>query len=251
MGIAFDHESHAREGLVHCLTPYSNDVYLWEGPETPPPTLVYGEVLLERFMDRIYVPVPIEALTPEQISLVNALRRTLVLRDEVSGANQMVKRLFAGVIESEGVHDLLEWGCGYTSMEASIPASVSLSCVDQDPQVVKWQSARGCRCYHTSQALPRANFDVIVSVFVFQFHIATAHVASMAAALRPAGFVLANVYRRDDASRSALRAEFERQEFAVVSLDDPMGLCTRHEYWAMSQGRSPADLATLLRRAHG
>ncbi len=233
---------------VHKITPYSNDVYLWEGGGTPPPTLVYGGIALHRFMDRIYVPGPTEALSPEQITLVNALRRTLMLRDEVDQANAIVTQMFAGVIRSEDAHDVLEWGCGYNSIDAELPPTVSFSCVDLDPQVVKWQSALGLRCYHTSQPPLRASVDAIVSIFVFHFHVAGAHVQAMASALRPTGFLLANVYRRDDASRAALRAEFERQGLTVVSRDDPLALCARHEYWAMSRTRPPHDLAALLRR---
>jgi hypothetical protein len=234
------------EELLHNITPYSHEIFLWEGGGTPPPNLVYGELTLERFMDRIYVPVPIESLSPQQITLVNALRRTLMLRDEVGQASAMVTKVFADVITSEGAQDVLEWGCGYRSIEIAIPPTVSFSCVDLDPQVVKWQSARGCRCYHTSEPLSPAQYDAIVSIFVFHFHIAPAHVQSMASALRPTGFLLANVYRRGRTSRAALRAEFERAGLTVVSRDDPLGLCARHEYWAMSRTRSFADLAALL-----
>jgi SAM-dependent methyltransferase len=200
-------------------------------------------------MDRIYLPVPTEALAPEQITLVNALRRTLMLRDEVGHANAIVTRMFANVIKSEGARDVLEWGCGYSSIEADLPPNVSLSCVDLDPQVVKWQSARGIRCHHTSQPLIRASFDAIVSIFVFHFRIADSHVRSIAGALRPTGFLLANIYRRDDASRATLRTQFERQDLTVISRDDPLGLCARHEFWAMSRTRTPNELADLLRLA--
>jgi hypothetical protein len=120
------------------------------------------------------------------------------------------------VITSEQAQDVLEWGCGYRSIELAIPPTVSFSCVDLDPQVVKWQSARGCRCYHTSEPLPPAQYDAMVSIFVFHFHIAP--------------------------------AEFERAGLTVVSRDDPLALCARHEYWAMSRTRSFADLAALLAR---
>lgn len=49
--------------------------------------------------------------------------------------------------------------------------------------------------------------------------------------LRPGGFILANVYRRQAGSRQVLREAFEQRGLRVVAVPDPSGCCDGNEFW--------------------
>jgi hypothetical protein len=221
--------------LAGSLVPISHGVYLWQSAESSPAPrrLQIGDLRLERFMDVIMVPSPLETLQVEQIRVVNRLRRAVLSSRVRSATNRVVRRKIAQFVGNEGWRDVIEWGCGYHSLRALLQPFVRLTCVDIDPDVVAWQRSQGQICWNPAVDavhLSTLKADAIVSVFVFHFRITSMHATMMHGALKADGVLVANVYRRSPASMARLATVFRNAGFVVVRRPDPDGLCVNHEY---------------------
>ena len=207
-----------------------------------PPRLVHGGRVLERFMDHIYVPGATENLTPAQIRVVNALRRELVESGDVDPANHEVKRAFASIVGDLGADSVLDWGCGYHPLKPYLPERVTRFVgVDLDPDVVAARRAAGDETYtcdHVAE-VALAPFDVGFSVFVWHFDLPFGHLLSIKRLLRSEGLFVANVYRRDSASRAALANRLAHAGLDLRRVADRRGLCRDHEYWLVQHPGAP------------
>ncbi len=222
-------------------------IYLWRAESLAPPSLTYDGVLLERFMDKIFVPAPLDRLTPAQISAVNSLREQVLGLTPNWATNEIVKRTVSDFVVRSGADPVLEWGCGYSSLENHTPG-ISLTLVDIDPAVVDFHRTAGRRCYSTDtdrQNIPKSYYAAVVSVFVWHFAVGAEHLSSMVAALRVQGFVLTNVYRRSDSSKKELAARIRAVGLQLHRHSDRRRLCRNHEYWLMSKSDLPLRLRGL------
>ena len=193
---------------------------------------------LERFMDSIYVADPLEELDARQIRRVNKLRRRLMRDDAVESVNHRVKRAMAAAVNGSGARDVLEWGCGYSSLRPFLHTRGEFVAVDIDRSLLAVQRAQKVpfvAADDAPQVLALASFDAVASVFVFHFKIPTGHIAAMVAALRPDGYLLANVYRRSLESRKQLAGAFETHGMQVLVAPDPAQCCAHHEFWLIAR----------------
>ena len=217
---------------------------------SPPATVVFDGHLFRRFMDFIYLPAPADDLTRDQVISVNRLREHLIEMWLFTSANARVKQRMATAVRTLAPCSVLEWGCGYRSIEPFLPAGAGYMAVDVDPNVVSYQRARGTRCFLADQLLEGActdSHDVILSAFVFHFDIPGRHIAAMHRLLRAEGLVLANVYRRAERSRARLRDAFAAHGFKLIAKPDPDRLCRAHEYWVLHKGIEHPRTRTLIR----
>jgi SAM-dependent methyltransferase len=194
-------------------------------------------VVLERFMDKIFVPAPLTHLTPVQIGVVNAIRERVLDLGTHRVVNDKVKRTVAEFLERTRANPVLEWGCGYSSIGAYLPEA-HVDYADVDSTVVDLQRAAGRRCYLADvddSEIPSLHYEAVISVFVWHFAVSVDHLSSMFRVLRHDGFVLANIYRRDHQSKAELAAEVRAAGFAVRRYSDRQRLCRNHEYWLMSK----------------
>jgi len=233
-GVALEYSA---EGIYH----------LHPAAQAGPPRIEIAGQKLERLLDYIYVPVPLERLTATQIGIVNSLRKQLPDTVDGSSANTIIKKKFVDLIKDVRAEKVLEWGCGYNSIEPWLEG-ISYSAVDIDSEVVHTQEKRGSRCFHTNDILPdeAQGVDVIPAIFVFQFCISRKDALNMARALGPAGIIIANVYRRTPRSRQALRMTLRSAGLAVFSRPDSERLCNTNEYWIATMGRSEHECSDLL-----
>src|SRR2546423_7100997 len=199
---------------------------------------------LKRFIDSIYLDRPCERLSKRQIKIVNEARRPLMGQSDISEINTKVRRAMAAAVNATSPLRVLEWGCGYHSMESLIH-DARFSCLDIDPIVVQWQrehskwhAGRGRKTVYLAdtelERIESANYDVIISAFVFHFWVSRLHISTMKRALKDDGYILANVYRRGPLSRKKLVAEFERAGFMVEISQDPVPLCASQEFWCLT-----------------
>lgn len=206
-------------------------------------------------MDVIRLPHRTEDLCFRQIQQVNRLRRPLI-DDHAStqhATNRRVKRAMADGLAVAGVRRVLDWGCGYHSLRPFVSDDTEFAAVDIDPEVVADNRAQGIACYHPDDALMEFEsrpFDAVVSVFVFHFRLPAAHLDAMS---RLGGFVLANVYRRDEDSRRLLTAAFRARGMVVTRERDPAQVANGHEFWfigkpAVTENLADKVLHTVVRR---
>jgi SAM-dependent methyltransferase len=200
-------------------------------------------------MDYIYVPLPTDELSEDQIEVVNELRERLIQSDRITSANVAVKEKVAKFIEATDSHNVLEWGCGYRTLRPYL-SGVNYIGVDLDPKVVTYHKAQGgitcLSAANTPLDLPSESFDAIPSVFVFHYRIPPEHISEMFRLIKPQGFLLANVYRRTRRSRKLLETSFLLQGFRVYRRKDRENLCHEHEYWLIQRNDSTIDAESLL-----
>jgi hypothetical protein len=197
------------------------------------------------FMDVIRLPRRTEDLGFRQIQQVNRLRRPLI-DDRAStwyATNSRVKRAMAEGLAAAGVRRVLDWGCGYHPLRPFLPDDTEFAAVDLDPEVVAENRLAGLDCHHPDDALieyEHRPFDAVVSVFVFHFRLPTAHIDAMS---RLGGFVLANVYRRDEDSRRLLAGAFRARGLSVTRERDPAQAATGNEFWFIARPELTRNLA--------
>jgi hypothetical protein len=196
-------------------------------------------------MDVIRLPHRSEDLGPRQIQQVNRLRRPLIddRGSRQHATNRRVKRAMADGLLAAGAGRVLDWGCGYHPLRPFLPGDVEYAAVDLDTEVVAENRAHGLDCHHPDDAqleFAGRPFDAVVSVFVFHFRLPAAHVDAMA---ELGSFVLANVYRRDEASRERLAGAFRRRGVDVTREPDPARAATGHEFWFIARRDVTRDLA--------
>src|SRR6516162_8262141 len=126
----------------------------------------------ERIMDYVYTPMPLERLSRAQIHIVNMLREHLIEGKHIGGTDNQIKDKFAEVIRSVGAERVLEWGCGFDSLQTRL-AGISYEAADIDLAVINFQRKRGaiCRLTENVEKNIEGKVDVIPSIFVFQFGI--------------------------------------------------------------------------------
>src|SRR5690349_3477950 len=95
----------------------------------------------ERIMDYVYTPIPLERLSRAQIHIVNMLREYLIEGKHIGGTDNQIKDKFAEVILSVDAHRVLEWGCGFDSLETRL-GDIAYEATDIDPAVINFQRKR-------------------------------------------------------------------------------------------------------------
>jgi hypothetical protein len=203
-------------------------------------------------MDYVYVPIPLERLSRSQIHIVNMLREDLIQGKHIGGTDNQIKDRFAEVIRGMKAESVLEWGCGFDSLQTRL-SGISYEAADIDSAVIKFQRSREatCRLPEDIEEHIVGKVDVIPSIFVFQFGISDKDIAVMTNVLAPRGFVLANVYRRSPESRLRLRRRMAAHGLAVYRRPDREKLCKGNEYWIASKDLSEIESQDVLDRLTG
>lgn len=206
----------------------------------------------ERLMDYVYTPIPLERLSRTQIHIVNMLREDLIQGKHIGGTDNQIKDRFAEVIQSIGAKRVLEWGCGFDSLQTRL-SDIEYQAADIDPWVIKYQRNRGaaCRLPEDVEEHITGKVDAIPSIFVFQFGISDKDISVMANVLADRGFVLANVYRRSPESRLRLRRRMAAHGLTVYRRHDLEKLCKGNEYWIASKDLSEIESKKVLDRLTG
>lgn len=188
-------------------------------------------------MDYILLPCPSEELRPEQIAVVNGLRMRLATIGRTGAANALIKSTFAEIASRWAVSSLCDWGCGFDSVawRTSVPVTFG---VDIDPEVIHLQNSVGFPCFEPTSSSLQDFFgvtDLVVCVFVFHFRFDSMHAGVLTNLLTSEGVLLANVYRRKEASIANLAIELEKQGLVLHRRRDPLQLCDGHELWLASK----------------
>lgn len=202
-----------------------------------------------RFMDYIMLPTMVEYLSPDQISIVNALRLQLLNGGAASAAHLVFKDATLRYLSSAGVRSVVEWGCGFDPVALPLDTLEDYLCIDIDPAVVAFQNGIGVRCcIPTDPALTVTDrrFDVIIAIYVFHFRISIGDMKLMRRLVRGDGIILANVYRRSALSRARLARDFVSAGFCLATAADPAELSLRNEFWMLSPSRPKSDLQKAL-----
>jgi SAM-dependent methyltransferase len=204
-------------------------------------------------MDVIYLPVQPDQLTSAQIRVVNEIRLELLKQETFVRANSEVKAALVKALDQLRPRSILEWGCGYHSIQPLLPPGVDYTGVDIDPAVVTSQHRHGANCFlvsdieHGTVLLP-GTFDVVLGVFVFFFNITSKNIAAMANALREDGIILFNVYRKSEQARNELVRMFEGVGLIVERIEDRQAVCKDHEYWCVARPQHREKARGVLAR---
>lgn len=218
-----------------------------------PKFVLIDHVLLERFMDHLYLPTPVHLISNDQMQVVNEARLRLIGEGRASGAHYRVKELLVRFANSENVQRVLEWGCGVDGLADRLEAS-EYGATDLDASVLWRQGALGNSCVFPEDLADcwgDRKFDAILASFVFHFNITARDVEIMATSLTSDGFILANLYRRDQKARESLRAQFEAVGLQIDSHADPDHLCRGNSYWLITRSDGNFDNNTAVRGRFG
>jgi len=204
---------------------------------------------LYRFMDNLYIRQQhLHLLTPEEVT--NLCRARSSNPQLISGANARVKDVFLNYLERTTPKVVFEIGAGKLPLINTAPPGMIYILSDADPEAGEDISSDNNFCVFSSSdfrlGYGDSYFDVVVAVFVFQFHVYTKQIAELYRCIASNGVLIANVYRRPQDARLDLINDFKAAGFFVSVLSDPEKLCKIHEYWIIGKSEEKNTAAINL-----
>lgn len=174
-----------------------------------PPRVYIGRELYFRFMNFIYLPQPLESLTPEQVKKICDVRLEHV--DELVNYqfnSVIVDAITDCVMAKNAQHasslKALDFGCGSglsSQMLLNRMPNLDLIGVDISEKAISSCQEQRIKAKLTELRgrLPfdTAEFDIVFAVFVMHFTIDMPTLRELCRVLRPSGLFVFNVYQRD------------------------------------------------------
>jgi hypothetical protein len=195
---------------------------------------------LYRFMDNLYIRQQhLHLLSPGEVT--NLCRARSNNPQLIGGANARVKKILLKYLERTVPKAVFEIGAGKLPLISTAPPEMIYVLSDADPQAGEDIPNEDNFCIFSSSEY-KLNysdnyFDVVVAIFVFQFHVYPKQIAELHRCIASNGILIANVYRRPQSARLELINEFEAAGFFVSILSDPEELCKTHEYWIIGKNK--------------
>ncbi len=211
-------------------------VYLSKDTRKSSDIIKHKEILLYRFMDSFYIEKEnLEDLSPSEVE--NLCRARLKYPSLIGPANAKVKKIIENYVQIALPKKLFEIGAGKSPAIEKPPTETAYTTSDADSEAeyaneekVLLFSANKCDLPYKDSSL-----DMAIAVFVFQFKIYKPQIEELYRCLKDDGLIIANVYRRKDASRINLETDFKTAGFNVSRIADPQNLCRDHEYWLIGK----------------
>ena len=243
-----------KDALLHSqLKTAGDDIFYVEKPrQNLPKEIAHLGKKYFRFMDFIYIPVSTEKLSERQVIIVNTLRDDFFPKVPNPEVNRKVREKIKYVVNQTNVETILELGPGKSPLfQHQHQTFKAYYMADLNHEVVSENKRNGFECFHfgrdTELAISDTSVDLIVAVFVFQFHISSYQISELKRVLKENGAIVANVYRRKIDSRSQLQKEFCHAGFCFWVLPDHEKLCRNHEYWCLYKDKSSRNVNDLIR----
>jgi hypothetical protein len=218
-----------------------------DSDERGPAEVEYENSIYFRFMDYFYIQNNnLDELTSEQVS--NLCRARALYPHLITLTNDAVRNIFKVLAQAVKPHSLLEIGAGRNPVfkmgDSSTPDRYILA--DADPEVIDHYKNLSRECYNFSHdfcELPDLDnfFEMAIAVFVLHFPFYESQLLEIKKRLKPSGIVVANVYRRSNASREILTQGIEKLGFEIIKIQDPKNLCKNHEYWIFGEEKSSIE----------
>ena len=208
-----------------------------------PPSIECEGTTYFRFHDFIYVSKQLEELDEHQVLAVCTLRDEFATAQQLT-PNRRVKEVFIDVVRAFGPKLLLELGPGTHPLFEPGTEGFRYELLDLNEDNVRHLMRDGHHASVFKEGMPlhleARSVDLVVAIFVFQFHIAQSQMDEMVRVLSQTGLIVANVYRRLPSARKQLRDHFENRGCEVKVIKRAHGVEHDHEYWVI--GRELADL---------
>jgi hypothetical protein len=211
-----------------------------ESKKPGPPSLSHDGTTYYRFMDFLYIQNrDFDDLAPEVVS--NLCRARAKYPHLISVVNQDVRRIFRALVEILEPMSLLEIGSGKSPIFGIADCKIDQYILaDADSEVVKHQINLNRNCYKFSDGIceiPSKDilFDMAIAIFVLHFPFYPNQIAELYKRMKKSGVFIANVYRRDSASRKKLTFDITNAGFEIIKVQDVDNLCREHEYWILGK----------------
>lgn len=213
--------------------------------EAGPDEITYKGTNYYRFMDFFYIQnKDFDDLAPEAVS--NLCRARAKFPHLISDVNQDVRRIFKVLVQKINPTNLLEIGVGKNPIFGSTDAKPNQYILaDADNEIVEFHKNSNNDCYNFSEQtcqIPSFDsfFDMAIAVFVLHFPFHINQIVEVYTRIKNSGVVIANVYRRDFASREKLTCDILSTGFKILKVQDSANLCRDHEYWIL--GKDDKDI---------
>lgn len=211
-----------------------------KGDKPGPDKVDYKGETYYRFMDFFYIQnCSLDELEPAQVS--NLCRARAKYPNLISVVNHDVREVFKKLTEAVRPTNLLEIGVGLNPIFGSDgykPEFYILA--DADTEIVMHYENLNNDCYVFSKdvcEIPDFDnfFEMVIAIFVMHFPFHKNQLLEIKKRLKKSGIVVANVYRRDFASRERLARDMADVGFKIMKVQDSHNLCRDHEYWVLGQ----------------
>lgn len=231
-----------------------NDIYYIEDFEniSTPSTVQINNKEYHRFCDFIYIPLPTDKMTPEQVITANAIRTKYFERSPQFKINTTVRKKFKSLINFLKPKSILEIGTNLSPLIENPNDEIEIIYnADFDVNVIKQLTERGINAQYfgidSSLNIKNESIDLIFSIFVFQFDFSNKQIEECYRTLCNNGMLIANVYKRSDESKKDLKTVFEAVGFKSSIYKDFQKLCDGHEYWFFYKRLNSEKMAAIVK----
>lgn len=207
--------------------------------EAPPPeTIVWLDRKYSRFMNIFYIDRPCDELTTHQVHVLCRARTSRP--SSIGPVNDRVRAVFRKTIFELAPTRALEIGAGRAPvMTVSEASELGIDYVISDgDESIHSEIFSGEKATLGYQA---DTLDFVVALFVLHFRFFESQISEVARCLAKDGVFLANMYRREQHSRSLLINQMGQHGLTVKIVKDLHELCNAHEYWFIGKNASRLD----------
>ena len=221
-----------------------------------PPLVRIGHNIYHRFMNFIYLPVPTEKLSPEQVIEVCDLRLDYLdslvdikLNSRIASA--MAKYITSVFTDIASPIKVLDFGCGSglsSKLLLKYIPNLEIVGIDISQKAISHCRKQGFNAVltHLGEPLPfeLTAFDLIFAIFVLHFNIDGSTLAELRRVLRTSGKFVFNVYPRDI---DRVAQQVKEAQFSSIEVQKHLSRLGA-EYMIVSCGVHPPQGADLSRR---
>ena len=191
-----------------------------------------------RFMDRLFLPCSTEELSIDQIKVVNRFREATFQSDAQFNLNVSVKRRVGAALDVLGCRSILEIGCGKFPIIDFVSGAERYTCVEVDDEAISTNRATCIDCISLESLISdstRSNFDVFVSLFVFQFNVAPALTEILHKRSCNHGIGIVNLHGVEPALRAKRIQMLIESGFYVTTIPDAHPGLRKNEFLILSK----------------
>jgi len=172
--------------------PLGGDIWHYSGGTPQKHSILHGRT---RFLDALWLPVPLGQLDPDQVILINRFREHAIDQDAQFNKARASRTVILGTLRRQNVTSVLEVGCG----KFPLAQEISLSCyqaVEIDEEAILECQSEGLDV-NTVEKLTQCRrdnqFDVCVALYAMHFKFSEALLEYIARSLKPGGVFIFNV----------------------------------------------------------
>lgn len=194
-----------------------------------------------RFLNELWLPERLSALSPTQIAVINRFREERMSSDPQYEHARLAREATAALIRERGFQSVLEIGCGKYPVVGEAPVQKYVG-LDIDSQAVEFCQARGWNVDFLEKLVDRSqehDFDLCVAIYVFHYHVEEALLDLIESTVCESGILVFNIILDLTADVLTFLTRLSRRGF-LVEVVKTHGMSSKEFFFVLGRPRAAA-----------